>query len=128
MASEELETVRELLRGVDLEGLTIAARRSATESVASVPPAGTVVQPVEANGVPAEWVTAAGVGDGRVLLYLHGGAYQIGSPVALRRLVALLSGVAQAQALSVDYRLAPEHPFPPAVDHPVPPSRRPLAP
>ena len=116
MASEELKTVQELLRSVDLESLTIAERRKATEWVASVPPAGTEAEPVEANGVPAEWVTAAGVGDGRVLLYLHGGAYQIGSPVTLRHLVALLSGVAQARALSVDYRLAPEHPFPAAVD------------
>jgi acetyl esterase/lipase len=116
MASEELKTVQELLRGADLEGLTIAERRKATASVASVPPAGTVVEPVAANGVPAEWVTAAGVGDGRALLYLHGGAYQIGSPATLRHLVALLSGVAQARALSLDYRLAPEHPFPAAVD------------
>ncbi|HEY1344261.1 MAG TPA: alpha/beta hydrolase [Streptosporangiaceae bacterium] len=116
MASEELKTVQELLRGFDLESLTIAERRKATESVASVPPGGTAVEPVNANGVPAEWVTAAGVGDGRVLLYLHGGAYQIGSPATLRRLVALLSGVAQARALSLDYRLAPEHPFPAAVD------------
>ena len=116
MASEELKAVLELLHGLDLEGLTIAERRKATESAASVPPTGTVVEPVEANGVPAEWVTAAGVSDGRVLLYLHGGAYQIGSPAGLRRLVALLSGVAQARALSLDYRLAPEHPFPAAVD------------
>jgi len=64
MASEELKAVQELLRGLDLESLTIAERRQATESVASVPPAGTVVEPVEANGVPAEWVTAAGDGMG----------------------------------------------------------------
>jgi len=116
VASEELKTVQELLRSFDLESLTIAERRKAAESVASVPPAGTVVEPVEANGVPAEWVAAAGVGDGRALLYLHGGAYQIGSPGTLRHLVARLSGVAQARALSVDYRLAPEYPFPAAVD------------
>jgi acetyl esterase/lipase len=116
MASEELRTVQELLRGVDLESLTITERRKATGSVLSVPPAGTVVEPLEANGVPAEWVTAAGAGGGRVLLYLHGGAYQIGSPATLRHLVGLLSGVAQARALSVNYRLAPEHPFPAAVD------------
>jgi monoterpene epsilon-lactone hydrolase len=116
MASEELKAVQEFLRGIDLESLTIAERRKATEPAASGPPAGTVVEPVEANGVPAEWVTAAGVGDGRVLLYLHGGAYQIGSPVSLRHLVALLSGAARARALSLEYRLAPEHPFPAAVD------------
>ena len=116
MASEELNAVQELLRYFDLESLTIAERRKVTESVASVPPAGTVVEPVEANGVPPEWVTAAGAGEDRVLLYLHGGGYQIGSPGTLRHVVARLSGVAQARALSVDYRLAPEHPFPAAVD------------
>ena len=77
---------------------------------------GTLVEPVETNGVPAEWVTPAGVAGGRVLLYLHGGAYQIGSPATLRHMIALLCGVARARALSVDYRLAPEHPFPAAVD------------
>jgi monoterpene epsilon-lactone hydrolase len=116
MASEELKTVQELLRGVDLESLTISERRKATESFAPAPPAGTLVEPVEANGVPAEWVIPDGVGDGRVLLYLHGGAYQIGSPATLRHMIAQLCGMAGARALSVDYRLAPEHPFPAAVD------------
>jgi epsilon-lactone hydrolase len=56
------------------------------------------------------------VADDRVLLYLHGGAYQIGSPATLRHLVALISDAARTRVLSVDYRLAPEHPFPAAVD------------
>jgi hypothetical protein len=46
MASEELATVHELLRGVDLDALTIAERRAATESVAAQPPPGTTVEPV----------------------------------------------------------------------------------
>jgi acetyl esterase/lipase len=116
MASEELATVRELLSAVDLGALTIAERRAATESVAGPPPPGTAVEPADAGGVPAEWVIAAGVAAGRVLLYLHGGAYQIGSPATLRPMIALLSGAAQARVLSIDYRLAPEHPFPAAVD------------
>jgi acetyl esterase/lipase len=66
--------------------------------------------------VPAEWVVAADVPAGRVLLYLHGGAYQIGSPATLRHMIALISATAQARVLSVDYRLAPEHPFPAAVE------------
>ena len=116
MASEELQVVHELLRGLDLDAMTVAERRAATESVTSAPPAGTAVDPVDAGGVPAEWVVAAGAGTGRVLLYLHGGAYQIGSPATLRHVVALLSEAAQARVLSVDYRLAPEHPFPAAVE------------
>src|SRR5437762_2003521 len=79
-------------------------------------PSGTTVEPVNAGGVPAEWVIAADVDSARVLLYLHGGAYQVGSPATLRRMIALISAAAQARVLSVDYRLAPEHPFPAAVD------------
>ena len=114
MASEELQVVLELLRGIDLDDMTVTERRAATASVAQAP-AGTHLAAADAGGVPAEWVTA-GVADGRVVMYLHGGAYQLGSPATLRHLVALLSAAAQARAFSVDYRLAPEHPFPAAVD------------
>jgi epsilon-lactone hydrolase len=116
MASEELATVQELLRGVGLEDLTIAERRVAMDSVLAQPPPGTAVEPADAGGVPAEWVIAAGVDSARVLMYLHGGAYQAGSPATLRHTIALISAAAQARVLSVDYRLAPEHPFPAAVD------------
>jgi acetyl esterase/lipase len=96
MASEELAAVHELLRGLDLDALTIAERRAATESVAAQPPPGTTVEPVDAGGVPAEWVIAAGVDSVRVLLYLHGGAYQIGSPATLRHMIALISAAGPA--------------------------------
>ena len=116
MASEELTALRDMLSAVDLERLTVTERRAAAESLASQPPPGTSVDAVDAGGVPAEWVVAVGADSGRVLLYLHGGAYQIGSPATLRHMIALLSGAARARVLSVDYRLAPEHPFPAAVD------------
>ena len=51
-----------------------------------------------------------------MLLYLHGGGYQLGSPATLRHMIGLLSAAAPARVLSVGYRLAPEHPFPAAVD------------
>ena len=111
MASEELATVHELLRGVDLDDLTIAERRAAIESVAAPSPTGTTVEPVDAGGVPAVWVIAAGVDSVRVLLYLHGGAYQIGSPATLRRMIALISTAAQVRVLSAGYR--PSTHFPP---------------
>ncbi len=116
MASEELAAVQEMLRGFDMGDLTIAERRAAIDSVAAPPPPGTTVEPVDAGGVPAEWVIAAGADNAAVLLYLHGGAYQVGSPATLRRMIALISAAAQARVLSVAYRLAPEHPFPAAVD------------
>ncbi|HUF86887.1 MAG TPA: alpha/beta hydrolase [Thermohalobaculum sp.] len=52
----------------------------------------------------------------RVILYLHGGAYIAGSPRTHRHLGACLAGAAGARALLPDYRLAPEHPFPAAVE------------
>jgi acetyl esterase/lipase len=116
MASEQLAAVHDLLRGFDLDDLTIAERREAFEAVAAPPPPGTTVEPADAGGVPAEWVTAAGVDSVGVLMYLHGGAYQVGSPAASRRMIALISAAAQVRVLSVGYRLAPEDPFPAAVD------------
>ena len=123
VASEELQVVRELLRGLGLDAMTVEERRAATDSAASVPPAGTTVTPADAGGVPAEWVAAAGARADRVLMYLHGGGYQLGSPAMLRNLVALLSAAASARVLGVGYRLAPEHPFPAALDDAVAASR-----
>ncbi len=56
---------------------------------------------------------AAGVDSVRVLLYLHGGAYQIGSPATLRRMIALISAAAQVRVLSVEYGWRPSIRFPP---------------
>jgi monoterpene epsilon-lactone hydrolase len=68
------------------------------------------------EGLHAEWITTPGASAERVILYLHGGAYIVGS-INTHRLVATnLSRVTQARVLIVEYRLAPEHPFPAAVD------------
>jgi acetyl esterase/lipase len=61
-------------------------------------------------------VSAPGVATDRAILYVHGGAYTTGSLVTHRRHVAQLSAAAGARVLNVDYRLAPEHPHPAAVD------------
>jgi phosphinothricin tripeptide acetyl hydrolase len=69
-----------------------------------------------AGGVPAEWLIPAGISNGRVVLYLHGGSYMSGSPNSHRSLVANIAIASKARALVLDYRLAPEHPHPAAVD------------
>jgi epsilon-lactone hydrolase len=115
MASEELMTVLELVGSADLGVLTLQERRALMDSAGAAAAPGTAVEPADADGVPAEWVTAAGVTGERVLLFFHGGAYHLGSPARLRSLVARLSAAASARVLSAGYRLAPEHPFPAAV-------------
>jgi acetyl esterase/lipase len=80
---------------------------------------GTLVTPVDAAGVPAEWVVAVddgATGDGPAMLYLHGGGYTMGSCNTHRALASNLSAAISGPVLLIDYRLAPEHPFPAAVD------------
>ena len=71
---------------------------------------------VDVDGVPAEWVSAPDVDGSRAVLYLHGGGYAIGSINTHRRLAFDISAASGARVLLLDYRLAPEHPFPAAVD------------
>jgi acetyl esterase/lipase len=106
----------ELVGSADLGALTLPERRALMGSAGNPPPEGTQVDPADASGVPAEWVVAAGVTAGRVVLYFHGGAYHLGSPARVRGLLALLSAAAQVRVLSVGYRLAPEDPFPAALE------------
>ncbi|RAQ95576.1 alpha/beta hydrolase [Thermogemmatispora tikiterensis] len=79
-------------------------------------PCGTVTEPVSAGGVPAEWVLPPGKRRRGTVLFLHGGAFVMGSPRSHRGLVARIAAAAQLQALAIDYRLAPEHPFPAALE------------
>jgi acetyl esterase/lipase len=71
---------------------------------------------VTAGGIPAEWVSAPDVDAGRAVLYLHGGGYVIGSINTHRSLAARISRASRARVLVIDYRLAPEHPHPAAVE------------
>src|SRR5437879_2380349 len=86
-----------------------------------------VVEPVTAGGVRAEWTSIPNADRDAALLYLHGGGYVIGSLDSHRHLVAEAGRAADAWALSLDYRLAPEHPFPAAVEDALAGYRFPLA-
>jgi monoterpene epsilon-lactone hydrolase len=79
-------------------------------------PADVTVQPVTANGVRSEWTSTPDADHGKAVLYLHGGGYVIGSLDSHRHLAAEVGRAARARTLAIDYRLAPEHPFPAAVD------------
>jgi acetyl esterase/lipase len=75
-----------------------------------------VCQPVGAGGVTAEWIYGPDANEDRVLVYLHGGGYIIGSMRTHRVPLSLLSKASGARVLGLDYRLAPEHPFPAALE------------
>jgi epsilon-lactone hydrolase len=97
---------------------TLAERR-ATFTPAGRPhpvPADVVVDDVTAAGVPAHWLTPPGADPGRVLLFLHGGGFQFGSLHSDGELAARLGRAAGMRVLFPEYRLAPEHPFPAAID------------
>ena len=66
--------------------------------------------PVDAGGVRAQWVLAPGADPDRRLLYIHGGAFTLGSPKSHRTVTSQLSAVSGAAVLAIDYRLMPEHP------------------
>jgi len=67
------------------------------------------IEPVDAGGVPAEWVIAPGVDTNRRVLYIHGGAFMMGSPKSHRNITSSFSREANAAVLAIDYRLLPEH-------------------
>ena len=71
---------------------------------------------VETPERPAEWLTPPAARADAVVLYFHGGGYAIGSPRSHRHLAAAIARAAGIRALLLDYRLAPEHPFPAALD------------
>ena len=73
-------------------------------------------QPVYAGGVSAEWISGVRAHDGPVILYLHGGCYATGSVDTHRDLMIRLSIATSMRVLGLNYRLAPMHPFPAAVE------------
>jgi epsilon-lactone hydrolase len=75
-----------------------------------------LVTEVAAGGVPGHWLASPEVDAGRVLLFLHGGGYELGSLRSDGELAARLGRAGGMRVLFIDYRLAPEHPFPAAVD------------
>ena len=75
-----------------------------------------LVTEVNAGGVPAHWLAAPGADAGRVLLFLHGGGFEFGSVRSDGELAARLGRASGMRVLFPEYRLAPEHPFPAAID------------
>ena len=92
-----------------------AAQRKALDASSKrtpKPPPRVSVEPTELRGVPGEWVSMDRSDASRVLLYMHGGSYVAGSPSSHRNLTWRLADEARCRVLALDYRLAPEHPYP----------------
>ena len=119
MAGNELKMVVDMIRGIVANpNATIQEQRASFEaSMGMMPtPPNTKVTPVKVDGIASEWVDAPTARADHAILYLHGGGYVIGSPVTHRSLAGKLSETSKARVLVIDYRMAPENPFPAAVD------------
>ena len=119
MSSEQLAALKATLRERGKpENPTVAEMRARIAEVGErfPAPAEAEVTPVTVAGRPAEWVAASGSSADRAVLYLHGGGYVIGSCDTHRNLAYNLSAASKARVLLLDYRLAPESPFPAAVE------------
>ncbi|MES1990116.1 MAG: alpha/beta hydrolase [Pseudomonadota bacterium] len=117
MKDPDIAAIREFLAGNKFPQETAALRLAYDDFGKVFPtPADVTLEKVSANGVPAEWSAAPNAAKDRVILYLHGGGYVIGSVASHRHVVAELGRAAGTRTLALDYRLAPEHPFPAAVD------------
>ncbi len=79
-------------------------------------PAGTTVDRDSIGGVPVERVTTPGAVAGRTIVHFHGGGYTTGTPAQSRSWTAALSARGRAEVIAPQYRLAPEDPFPAALD------------
>lgn len=114
---EEIDEVRALLKSLP-RPTNWAERRERIDTVASaygVAP-DIVFEQVRIGQCEAEWSIAPGSDLGRVLLYLHGGGYCSGSIRSHRGMVSETGRAARVRTLALGYRLAPEHPFPAALE------------
>src|SRR5262249_53189015 len=90
--------------------------RTAVRRFGPNPPSGTETVAIDAGGVPAVRVSTRASRADRHVLFLHGGGFVTGSSSLYRHLTWRLADAARGNLLSVDYRLAPDHPFPAALD------------
>jgi acetyl esterase/lipase len=96
--------VAQMRRDIDARGLNFGLAADVT------------VEKVSANGVPSEWTSTPKADTDSAVLYLHGGGYVIGSLDSHRHVASEVGRAAGTRTLAIDYRMAPEHPFPAAVE------------
>ncbi|HET7097842.1 MAG TPA: alpha/beta hydrolase [Casimicrobiaceae bacterium] len=117
MAEREIDVIRRMLASKP-RPVGWIERRARIEEVGGSSPAADDIRltTVDCDGVRGEWSLAPGSDASRVLLFFHGGGYCSGSIVSHRRMVTEAGRAAGMRTLAIDYRLAPEHPYPAAHD------------
>jgi epsilon-lactone hydrolase len=119
VSTEQAENLDAILRQsafpADLD-VSELRRRLAELTSAQPLPAGVTVTPATLGGVPTAEITIDGTEPRHVIVYFHGGVYVLGDAVQAAGLAAQVGRRTRATVISVDYRLAPEHPYPAAVD------------
>ena len=114
-----MEVLRDRQRaGAGQDPATVEEARSAFAPAGPIHPVpdDVLVSEVSAGGVRAHWLAAPGADTNRVLIFLHGGGYQFGSLRSDGELAARLGRASPMRVLFPEYRLAPENPFPAAID------------
>ena len=100
------------------ENKTVKQLRKETETAGNLIPLPKNIKfkNVVAGNVNAEWITCGEVNENKIFMFMHGGGYYRGSVASTRATVARISAEAKVKCLSINYRLAPEHPFPAAIN------------
>ena len=117
MGQSEIDAIRALLLSKP-RPVGWTERRQRIDDVGSVWPVANDVKliAVDAGGVPGEWSSVSSSDPSQVLLFFHGGGYCSGSIRSHRRMASEAARAAKVRTLAIDYRLAPEHPYPAALD------------
>jgi acetyl esterase/lipase len=117
MSDAEIEVIRQIL-STNPRPAELSERRRRLDALGGQypTPADVIVEAADANGVSAEWTVSPEADPARVILYLHGGGYTTGSLESHRHMVAQAGREARSRTIALGYRLAPEHPFPAAVE------------
>ena len=117
MASAELNKVLERLNSQPRNPhATVAQMRSGMERISEHVARDVTCEGFRIGDIAAEWIVPPEAASDRAILYLHGGGYVMGSIATHRAMVARIARAAKARALAIEYRLAPEHQFPAAVE------------
>ena len=119
LSLQQLNEIIPMLRQIkEMKDVPLADMRAGYDGMLRgiAPAPGTVVEPVSAHGVPAVWCRIPASDPKHKILFLHGGAYLAGSALAFSGFASQIGQAAASDVLVVDYRLAPEHPFPAPIE------------